>query len=86
MAGRRLPHYLPELRRLHLRHYHRHWVDSVSFVSLSLLSADFSADIFLFSSPDTLHQFYWSYITKWTATGDSIPYTNFNDWLFYSNM
>ncbi|KIY65762.1 hypothetical protein CYLTODRAFT_456025 [Cylindrobasidium torrendii FP15055 ss-10] len=38
------------------------------------------------SSPDMLRASYWSYVINWTATGDSIPYTNFNDWLFYSNM
>ncbi|KAF5387381.1 hypothetical protein D9757_005729 [Collybiopsis confluens] len=28
---------------------------------------------------------WWQYITKWTATGETVPYTNFNDWLHYSN-
>ncbi|KIY65760.1 hypothetical protein CYLTODRAFT_356310, partial [Cylindrobasidium torrendii FP15055 ss-10] len=37
------------------------------------------------SSADYLTTNYWERITNWTATGDSIPYTNFNDWLFYSN-
>ncbi|KIY65761.1 hypothetical protein CYLTODRAFT_456024 [Cylindrobasidium torrendii FP15055 ss-10] len=37
------------------------------------------------SSVDFLTQNYWSRITAWTATNDSVPYTNFNDWLFYSN-
>ncbi|KIY65765.1 hypothetical protein CYLTODRAFT_424064 [Cylindrobasidium torrendii FP15055 ss-10] len=36
-------------------------------------------------SVDVLREQYWSYIANWTATGDTIPYTNFNDWLFYSN-
>ncbi|KAJ7155130.1 hypothetical protein C8R46DRAFT_1296364 [Mycena filopes] len=27
---------------------------------------------------------WWKPITAWTATGDSIPYSNFNDWLHYS--
>ncbi|KAJ3712779.1 hypothetical protein DFJ43DRAFT_1127971 [Lentinula guzmanii] len=28
---------------------------------------------------------WWDYITAWTATGDTVPYLNFNDWLHYSN-
>ncbi|KAJ7646438.1 hypothetical protein DFH06DRAFT_1050464 [Mycena polygramma] len=28
---------------------------------------------------------WWDPITAWTATGDSIPYSNFNDWLHWSN-
>ncbi|KAJ7637321.1 hypothetical protein DFH06DRAFT_1099860 [Mycena polygramma] len=28
---------------------------------------------------------WWDPITAWTATGDSIPYSNFNDWLHYSS-
>ncbi|KAJ7743510.1 hypothetical protein DFH07DRAFT_749919 [Mycena maculata] len=28
---------------------------------------------------------WWQPILDWTATGDTIPYTNFNDWLHYSN-
>ncbi|KAJ6601615.1 hypothetical protein B0H10DRAFT_2196179 [Mycena sp. CBHHK59/15] len=28
---------------------------------------------------------WWNPIVAWTATGDSIPYTNFNDWLHWSN-
>ncbi|KAJ7152018.1 hypothetical protein C8R46DRAFT_1197764 [Mycena filopes] len=27
---------------------------------------------------------WWKPITAWTATGNSIPYSNFNDWLHYS--
>ncbi|KAJ7154495.1 hypothetical protein C8R46DRAFT_439183 [Mycena filopes] len=27
---------------------------------------------------------WWKPITTWTATGNSIPYSNFNDWLHYS--
>ncbi|KAG7442155.1 uncharacterized protein BT62DRAFT_936247 [Guyanagaster necrorhizus] len=26
----------------------------------------------------------WDYIVGWTLTGDTIPYTNFDDWLHYS--
>ncbi|KAJ6462606.1 hypothetical protein C8R45DRAFT_841689 [Mycena sanguinolenta] len=28
---------------------------------------------------------WWQPILDWTATGDTIPYTNFNDWLHWSN-
>ncbi|KIY48895.1 hypothetical protein FISHEDRAFT_73226 [Fistulina hepatica ATCC 64428] len=28
---------------------------------------------------------HWNIIKKWTATGDKIPYLNFNDWLHYFN-
>ncbi|KAJ4483844.1 hypothetical protein J3R30DRAFT_3451887 [Lentinula aciculospora] len=28
---------------------------------------------------------WWDYITQWTATGETVPYLNFNDWLHYSN-
>ncbi|KAJ7116203.1 hypothetical protein C8R43DRAFT_1137884 [Mycena crocata] len=28
---------------------------------------------------------YWKPILAWTATGDSVPYSNFNDWLHWSN-
>ncbi|KAK0218829.1 hypothetical protein IW262DRAFT_1059604 [Armillaria fumosa] len=27
----------------------------------------------------------WGYILDWTLTGDTLPYTNFDDWLHYSN-
>ena len=26
---------------------------------------------------------YWTPIVEWANTGDSIPYTNFNDWLHF---
>ncbi|KIK61814.1 hypothetical protein GYMLUDRAFT_243477 [Collybiopsis luxurians FD-317 M1] len=28
---------------------------------------------------------WWKSITQWTATGDTVPYMNFSDWLHYSN-
>ncbi|KAJ6617245.1 hypothetical protein B0H10DRAFT_2190112 [Mycena sp. CBHHK59/15] len=28
---------------------------------------------------------WWNPIVAWTATGDTIPFTNFNDWLHWSN-
>ncbi|KAJ7116287.1 hypothetical protein C8R43DRAFT_1137962 [Mycena crocata] len=28
---------------------------------------------------------YWKPILAWTATGNSVPYANFNDWLHWSN-
>ncbi|KAF5391505.1 hypothetical protein D9757_002475 [Collybiopsis confluens] len=28
---------------------------------------------------------WWSHIQQWTATGETIPYLNFNDWLHWSN-
>ncbi|PBK83285.1 hypothetical protein ARMGADRAFT_945032 [Armillaria gallica] len=28
---------------------------------------------------------WWNYILDWTLTGDTLPYTNFDDWLHYSN-
>ncbi|PBK62654.1 hypothetical protein ARMSODRAFT_963957 [Armillaria solidipes] len=27
---------------------------------------------------------WWNYILDWTLTGDTLPYTNFDDWLHYS--
>ncbi|KAJ7676694.1 hypothetical protein DFH06DRAFT_976520 [Mycena polygramma] len=36
------------------------------------------------SSADVVSQ-WWDPITAWTATGDSIPYSNFNDWLHWSD-
>ncbi|KAJ6614241.1 hypothetical protein B0H10DRAFT_1803956, partial [Mycena sp. CBHHK59/15] len=38
--------------------------------------------------PDSVNyviEHYWNPIVAWTATGDSIPYANFNDWLHWSN-
>ncbi|KAJ7349793.1 hypothetical protein DFH08DRAFT_863114 [Mycena albidolilacea] len=37
------------------------------------------------SSVDDVLTEWWKPILAWTATGDSIPYTNFNDWLHWSN-
>ncbi|EEB94052.1 hypothetical protein MPER_07205 [Moniliophthora perniciosa FA553] len=28
---------------------------------------------------------WWGYIKDWAATGETVPYTNFDDWLHYSN-
>ncbi|KAK7037417.1 hypothetical protein VNI00_011167 [Paramarasmius palmivorus] len=28
---------------------------------------------------------WWGYIRAWTATGETVPYTNFDDWLHYSH-
>ncbi|KAJ7118121.1 hypothetical protein C8R44DRAFT_673623 [Mycena epipterygia] len=28
---------------------------------------------------------WWDPIVKWTATGETVPYSNFNDWLHWSN-
>ncbi|PBK83283.1 hypothetical protein ARMGADRAFT_945229 [Armillaria gallica] len=28
---------------------------------------------------------WWNYILDWTLTGDTLPYTNFDDWLHYSD-
>ncbi|THU80017.1 hypothetical protein K435DRAFT_785625 [Dendrothele bispora CBS 962.96] len=28
---------------------------------------------------------WWDFIKQWTATGDTVPYLNFNDWLRFSN-
>ncbi|KAK7038771.1 hypothetical protein VNI00_010656 [Paramarasmius palmivorus] len=28
---------------------------------------------------------WWAELKEWTATGDSVPYLNFNDWLHYSH-
>jgi len=36
------------------------------------------------SSPNTVIAWYQS-IAAWTATGNTVPYTNFNDWLHYSS-
>lgn len=27
---------------------------------------------------------WWTALTTWTATGDSVPYINFDDWLHYA--
>ncbi|KAJ6505583.1 hypothetical protein C8R45DRAFT_1091283 [Mycena sanguinolenta] len=37
------------------------------------------------SSVDDVITQWWQPILDWTATGDTIPYTNFNDWLHWSN-
>ncbi|KAJ7921412.1 hypothetical protein B0H13DRAFT_2416777 [Mycena leptocephala] len=37
------------------------------------------------NSVDDVIKNYWDPILAWTATGDTIPYTNFNDWLHWSN-
>ncbi|KAJ7837990.1 hypothetical protein B0H14DRAFT_2790234 [Mycena olivaceomarginata] len=37
------------------------------------------------SSVDDVLTEWWKPILAWTATGDSIPYSNFNDWLHWSN-
>ncbi|KAJ7493793.1 hypothetical protein FB451DRAFT_1360497 [Mycena latifolia] len=37
------------------------------------------------SSVDDVINNWWNPILKWTATGDSVPYANFNDWLHWSN-
>ncbi|KAK7013733.1 chitin synthase [Favolaschia claudopus] len=36
-------------------------------------------------SSNAIVQAFWSAITAWTATGLSVPYQNFNDWLHYSS-
>ncbi|KIY70706.1 hypothetical protein CYLTODRAFT_391655 [Cylindrobasidium torrendii FP15055 ss-10] len=36
------------------------------------------------SSTETLRNYYWSYVINWTTSGETVPYTNFNDFLFYS--
>ncbi|KAJ7930909.1 hypothetical protein B0H13DRAFT_1466943, partial [Mycena leptocephala] len=28
---------------------------------------------------------WWDPIVQWTATGATVPYANFNDWLHFSN-
>ncbi|KAJ7696933.1 hypothetical protein B0H17DRAFT_1052491 [Mycena rosella] len=37
------------------------------------------------NSVDDVVTDWWNPIVKWAATGDSIPYGNFNDWLHWSN-
>ncbi|KAJ7452714.1 hypothetical protein B0H11DRAFT_1927268 [Mycena galericulata] len=37
------------------------------------------------SNVDYVIDNWWTPMLTWAATGDSIPYTNFNDWLHYSN-
>ncbi|KAF8172245.1 hypothetical protein K438DRAFT_1612148, partial [Mycena galopus ATCC 62051] len=37
------------------------------------------------SSVDDVITNWWQPMLAWTATGDSIPYSNFNDWLHWSN-
>ncbi|KAF9039671.1 hypothetical protein BDZ89DRAFT_1060816 [Hymenopellis radicata] len=36
------------------------------------------------SSADDVVTYYWDPINAWTATGETIPYTNFDDWLHYA--
>ncbi|KAI0259459.1 hypothetical protein BC834DRAFT_833461 [Gloeopeniophorella convolvens] len=35
--------------------------------------------------PEYVLNVWWQSILDWTATGDSLPYKNFDDWLHYSN-
>ncbi|KAJ6541038.1 hypothetical protein DFH09DRAFT_1031901 [Mycena vulgaris] len=37
------------------------------------------------SSVDDVVKAWWEPIVAWTATGETIPYSNFNDWLHWSN-
>ncbi|KAJ7452705.1 hypothetical protein B0H11DRAFT_2201193 [Mycena galericulata] len=37
------------------------------------------------SSSEYVIQTWWTPMLTWAATGDTIPYSNFNDWLHYSN-
>ncbi|KAG7442156.1 uncharacterized protein BT62DRAFT_982555 [Guyanagaster necrorhizus] len=37
------------------------------------------------SDVETVRTNWWNYILDWTLTGDTLPYTNFDDWLHYSN-
>ncbi|KAK0218831.1 hypothetical protein IW262DRAFT_1297964 [Armillaria fumosa] len=37
------------------------------------------------SDVDFVRTNWWDYILDWTLTGDTLPYTNFDDWLHYSN-
>ena len=37
-------------------------------------------------SADEIVSSYIAPLMSWTATGDSIPYGNFNDWLHYSGF
>lgn len=36
-----------------------------------------------FSSAEDVVNDWWTPILDWTATGTTIPYTNFDDWLHY---
>ncbi|EIM82374.1 uncharacterized protein STEHIDRAFT_160922 [Stereum hirsutum FP-91666 SS1] len=36
------------------------------------------------ASGDEVVSQWWTPLTTWTATGDSVPYTNFDDWLHYA--
>ncbi len=36
------------------------------------------------SSVDGVRTYFWDPLVNWTATGDTVPYSNFNDWLHYS--
>ncbi|KAF9013799.1 hypothetical protein BDZ89DRAFT_1142434 [Hymenopellis radicata] len=36
------------------------------------------------SSVDSVKEKWWTPIADWTATGETIPYTNFDDWLHYA--
>ncbi|KAF9013797.1 hypothetical protein BDZ89DRAFT_1076801 [Hymenopellis radicata] len=36
------------------------------------------------SSVDNVQEKWWTPIVDWTATGETIPYTNFDDWLHYA--
>ncbi|THV04041.1 hypothetical protein K435DRAFT_747036 [Dendrothele bispora CBS 962.96] len=38
-----------------------------------------------FSSVDNVITNWWDYLKVWTATGETVPYLNLNDWLHYSN-
>ena len=40
--------------------------------------------ICVYSDVEQVQTRYWEPMLEWAATGDVLPYTNFNDWLHYS--
>ncbi|KAJ7060396.1 hypothetical protein C8F01DRAFT_1084139 [Mycena amicta] len=44
-----------------------------------------TANVTTWPSYDDVVKYWWDPIVTWTATGETIPYKNFNDWLHWSN-
>ncbi|KAJ7060404.1 hypothetical protein C8F01DRAFT_1370031 [Mycena amicta] len=44
-----------------------------------------AAEVTTWPSYDDVVKNWWDPIVAWTATGETIPYKNFNDWLHWSN-
>ncbi|KAF7319208.1 hypothetical protein HMN09_00257600 [Mycena chlorophos] len=56
----------------------------IDFVYGAMSAANVTGDQWPGSVNDVIAD-WWTPLMTWTATGDTIPYSNFDDWLHYSN-